>query len=193
MFSKNFLQETSHIALKLDYKKIELIVNKISYLQKNKGRLFFFGVGGSAANCSHAVNDFRKICLIESFFPFDNISELTARINDEGWETCFTNWLKLFNPKPKDAIFIFSVGGGSVERKVSLNIVDVIKFAISKKMKILGIVGPNGGFAAKSSEYVIKIPCYKKENITPQSESFQAVIWHCIISNPKIKVNKTKW
>jgi D-sedoheptulose 7-phosphate isomerase len=193
MFVNLFLNEASKISKSLDEKVISSIIEQIAILRKNKGRIFFFGLGGSAGNCSHAVNDFRKLCKIQSFTPFDNISELSARINDEGWESCFTNWLKLFRPSKKDAIFIFSVGGGDKKKKVSLNLVDVIKFAKKKKMKIFGIVGPNGGEAWRSSNYIVRVPIFNEKNTTPLQESFQSIIWHCIISHPKLQLNKTKW
>lgn len=192
-FIQNFLNDASRIAIKLDQEKIKLIIDRIELLRKKKGRIFFLGLGGSAGNCSHAVNDFRKICKIESFTPFDNISELSARINDEGWKSCFTNWLKLFNPTKNDAIFVFSVGGGDKKKKISLNIVDTVQFAKKKKIKIFGIVGPNGGETYKSSPYVIRVPILTHKFTTPLQESFQSLIWHCIISHPKLQKNKTKW
>jgi D-sedoheptulose 7-phosphate isomerase len=151
------------------------------------------GVGGSAANASHAVNDFRKLCSIESYAPTDNVSELTARTNDEGWITVFENWLRISKVSKRDALLIFSVGGGDIKKKVSENIVRAIKYAKNQKSKILSIVGRSEGYAAKNSDISIIIPNVNKKNVTPHSEAYQSVIWHMIISHPKIKQYKTKW
>ena len=151
------------------------------------------GVGGSAANASHAVNDFRKLCSIESYAPTDNVSELTARTNDEGWITVFENWLKISKVSKRDALLIFSVGGGDIKKKVSENIARAIKYAKNQKSKILSIVGRSEGYAAKNSDISIIIPNVNKKNVTPHSEAYQSVIWHMIISHPKIKQYKTKW
>ena len=162
-------------------------------LKKKKGRVFFLGVGGSAGNCSHAVNDFRKICNIECYAPTDNVSELTARINDDGWESSFVNWLKVSNLKKNDAIFVFSVGGGNLVKKVSVNLIQAIKFAKQKKTLILGIVGKKNSFLEKNGDVVLKIPIKNENLVTPISESFQAVIWHSIVSDSRLQLNKTKW
>ena len=192
-FIEGYLNQVNYSIGKLDKKKIDKIVNNLKKLRKNNGRLFFVGVGGSAANASHAVNDFRKLCGIQSYSISDNISELTARINDEGWNSSYVEILKINNLNQKDGIFIFSVGGGSIQKKISMNIVNAIKFAMKKKVNIYGIVGPNGGYAYKSSNLVLKINIEQKGLITPISESFQSIIWHLIVSHPSLQIKKTKW
>lgn len=192
-YLKQHLEEHIEIAKKIDLKKILLIVHFLHELRKKNGRLFILGVGGSAANASHAVNDFRKLCSIESYAPTDNVSELTARTNDEGWITVFENWLKISKVSKRDALLIFSVGGGDIKKKVSENIIKAIKYAKNQKTKILSIVGRSEGYAGKNSDISIIIPNTNKKNITPHSEAYQSVIWHMIISHPKIKKYKTKW
>lgn len=192
-FYSNYFKSIKAIAEKLEYNSIEDLVNEILNLRKNKGRLFFLGVGGSAGNCSHAVNDFRKLCSINSYSITDNVSELTARINDEGWDSSFSEWLKISNLSSNDAIFILSVGGGSEVKKVSGNIIEAIKFAKICKSKIFGIVGRDGGFTMNHGDNVILIPDVESSMVTPLTESYQAVVWHCIVSHPKLKVNETKW
>jgi len=192
-YLKQHLREHIEIAKNIDLKKILLIVNFLHELRKKNGRLFILGVGGSAANASHAVNDFRKLCSIESYAPTDNVSELTARTNDEGWITVFENWLKISKVSKRDALLIFSVGGGDIKKKVSENIVRALKYAKNQKSKILSIVGRSEGYAAKNSDISIIIPNINKKNVTPHSEAYQSVIWHMIISHPKIKQYKTKW
>ena len=192
-YLKQHLREHIEIAKNIDLKKILLIVNFLHELRKKNGRLFILGVGGSAANASHAVNDFRKLCSIESYAPTDNVSELTARTNDEGWITVFENWLKISKVSKRDALLILSVGGGDIKKKVSENIVRAIKYAKNQKSKILSIVGRSEGYAGKNSDISIIIPNINKKNVTPHSEAYQSVIWHMIISHPKIKQYKTKW
>ena len=192
-YLKQHLREHIEIAKNIDLKKILLFVNFLYELRKKSGRLFILGVGGSAANASHAVNDFRKLCSIESYAPTDNISELTARTNDEGWTTVFENWLKISKVSKRDALLIFSVGGGDIKKKVSENIVRAIKYAKNQKSKILSIVGRSEGYAGKNSDISIIIPNINNKNVTPHSEAYQSVIWHMIISHPKIKQCKTKW
>jgi D-sedoheptulose 7-phosphate isomerase len=155
--------------------------------------LFLIGVGGSAGNCSHAVNDFRKLCGIEAYSPIDNVSELTARTNDEGWDTVFAGWLETSRLGKNDAIFVLSVGGGDVEKNVSTNIVKAIDFAKSRGAKVFGIVGKDTGHAAKVGDVVIVVPQVKPEWVTPLSEAFQAVVWHCLVSHPALQIRKTKW
>ncbi len=192
-FSEKFTKEAlSSIGL-IDLKIIEKLVDNLKIIKKNNGRLFFIGIGGSAANASHAVNDFRKLCEIESYSITDNVSELTARINDEGWNTSFSNWLKISNLNMKDALFIFSVGGGSISKKVSINIVESIKYAKKLNSKVFGVVGPNGGFTKLKGDLVVQINIQNKNLITPIAESIQAIVWHLIVSHPKLKINKTKW
>jgi D-sedoheptulose 7-phosphate isomerase len=192
-FIKNYLNETIKIIQKIDIFQIKKIINLIKLVKKNKGRIFFIGVGGSAANASHAVNDFRKIVGIECYTPVDNISELTARTNDEGWESVFKNWLSTSNLNSKDMVFVFSVGGGDLKKKISVNIIEALKFARLKKAKICGIVGKNGGYTVKAANECLRIPVDNLKNLTPHSEAFQAVIWHLIVTHPELKKFKTKW
>lgn len=192
-FINKYFDQIELILKKLNLEKIENLAYKISHVKKNNGRIFFLGVGGSAGNCSHAVNDFRKLCNIESYTPTDNVSELTARINDEGWENSFVDWLKASNLKKKDAIFIFSVGGGNKKFNVSVNLIKAIDYATKTKSKIFGIVGKDDGYLYQKGNNVILIPNVDKKLITPYSESFQSVIWHCLVSHPLLKRNKTKW
>ena len=192
-FVNDYLIEASQIIQKLDKDMIETLVEMLYNIKKNKGRVFFIGVGGSAANCSHAVNDFRKIAKIECYAPTDNVSELTARTNDEGWDTIFSEWLEISNISSNDLIFVLSVGGGDLEKNISPNIVKAINFAIEKQTPITGIIGRNGGYVNKVSKNVLVIPTINEEHITPHSESFQSLIWHLIVSHPKIKLNQTKW
>ena len=192
-YSTLHLNESIEIIKKIDTESIERVVEILSTVKKNQGRIFFLGVGGSAGNCSHAVNDFRKIVEIESYAPTDNVSELTARANDEGWPSIFEPWLKLSKLNIKDLIFIFSVGGGNVEKNISPNLVNALKYAKSIGSKITGIVGRDGGFTAEVADEVILIPVVNSETITPHTEAFQAVIWHLLVSHPKLKTNQTKW
>lgn len=191
-FIKDYLDEYTYCLRNIDKKSIDDII-KIIDKNKSKGRVFFLGVGGSAANSSHAVNDFRKLCNIEAYSVSENISEITARINDDGWKTSYSNWLKVSKLTKKDILFILSVGGGSVRKKISENIIEAIKYAKSKQSKIVGIVGKDGGFTSKYSNAVVKIPINNKNIITPITESFQSIIWHCIVSDPRLKINDTKW
>jgi D-sedoheptulose 7-phosphate isomerase len=165
----------------------------LATVKADGGRIFFLGVGGSAGNCSHAVNDFRKIVGIESYAPTDNVSELTARTNDEGWASVFVEWLKVSKLSAKDAIFIFSVGGGNLERNISPNLVEAIKLAKSIGAKVTGVVGRDGGYTAQAADACVIIPTVNPETITPHSEAFQAVVWHLLVSHPKLKANQTKW
>ncbi len=178
---------------KIDLSQIEKAISHLKKVKKNKGRIFFIGVGGSAGNCSHAVNDFRKICNIESYTPTDNVSELTARINDDGWNSSFKKWLEISKLNSKDILFIFSVGGGNLKKKISVNLIEAIKLAKKKKCKILGIVGRDGGYAAKNSDTIIIIPNIDNKLVTPYSESFQSVVWHCLVTHPTLQSNKMKW
>jgi D-sedoheptulose 7-phosphate isomerase len=192
-FADHFLKKVEAACKYIDRDKINIIANNLKKLRSKSGRLFFLGVGGSAGNCSHAVNDFRKLCNIEAYAPTDNISELTARTNDEGWETIFVEWLKVSNFNIRDAIFIFSVGGGNKKKKVSQNLIHAIDFVKKKRGKIFSIVGRSDGYAFKKSDISILIKSSDKNLITPISESFQAIIWHLIVSHPELKRNKTKW
>ena len=192
-YIKQHINESIKILKLIDQNKINKILNILIKLRKSGGRLFFLGVGGSAGNCSHAVNDFRKLVGIESYTPTDNISELTARANDEGWDTIFSGWLKVSKLSEKDALFIFSVGGGSLENNISPNLVKAIKYAKVKKSKVIGIVGKSTGYTAKEADACLVIPEINKNNITPHSEAFQPVVWHLLVSHPKLKLNSTKW
>jgi D-sedoheptulose 7-phosphate isomerase len=192
-FSKIHLEESIEITRQISAEKIEEIVEHLSIIKKAGGRLFIIGVGGSAANASHAVNDFRKLAGIETYAPTDNVAEITARTNDEGWPTVFSEWLKVSKLSPKDCIFILSVGGGDKVKNVSLNIVEAIDYAVLIGSKIIGIVGRDGGYTAQHSDCCIIIPTVNPNSVTPHSESFQSVIWHLMVSHPKLKSNSTKW
>ena len=187
------MSESIDILHSIDPAPINTIVESLVQVKKNNGRIFFLGVGGSAGNCSHAVNDFRKIVGIESYAPTDNVSELTARTNDEGWATIFVEWLKISKLLAKDAIFIFSVGGGNLEKNISPNLVEALKYAKSVGAKITGVVGRDGGYTAQVADSCLVIPTVNPDNVTPHSEAFQAVIWHLLVSHPKLKANQTKW
>ena len=192
-FLNKYLAEHIKISSSLDLNIIKNVIINILNIRKNNGRLFIIGVGGSAANASHAVNDFRKLCGVEAYSPSDNLSELTARTNDEGWESVFEGWLKVSNINKKDCLLIFSVGGGNIKKNVSINIVKAIRLAKNKKTKVLSIVGKKDGYAAIHSDECLVVPSVNNINITPHSETFQAMIWHMIVSHPLLKKNKTKW
>ena len=192
-FSKKFFLNSINVSKLIDTKALEKLIRSLKKIKNNKGRLFFLGVGGSAANASHAVNDFRKLCEIECYTPTDNVAELSARINDEGWDTSFLEWLKISKFNKKDAIFIFSVGGGNIKKKVSVNLIKPIIYAKKIGAKIFGVVGRDGGFTKKKGSNVILIPNVDKKLVTPYTEAFQAVVWHCIVSHPLLQSKKTKW
>lgn len=188
-----YLAEVTEITSKIDRKQIEKMVEIILKVRENKGRLFMLGVGGSAGNASHAVNDFRKIAGIESYTPTDNVSELTARVNDDGWDTSFVNWLKGSKLNSTDCLFIFSVGGGNAEKNISVNIVNALKYGKEMKSSIIGIVGKDGGYTAKVADACVIIPVVDSETVTPHSEAFQGTIWHLIVTHPAIKTFEMKW
>lgn len=192
-YSKQHLEEVVSIASLIPSKTIESMVKMLKSVKEEKGRVFFLGVGGSAANASHAVNDFRKLAGIEAYAPTDNVSEITARTNDEGWSTVFSSWLKISNLNSKDCIFILSVGGGNIDRGISVNLCEAIDYAKSVGAKITGIVGRDGGYTSKNSEVCLIIPTVNSSTVTPHSESFQVVVWHLMVSHPDLKVNSTKW
>jgi D-sedoheptulose 7-phosphate isomerase len=192
-YAQQHLNEAKEIINHINVDAIEKVADLLATVKKDQGRIFFLGVGGSAGNCSHAVNDFRKIVEIESYAPTDNVSELTARTNDEGWATIFEPWLKLSKLNPKDAVFIFSVGGGNQEKNISPNLVNALKYAKQVGAKITGVVGRDGGYTAQVADACVIVPTVNPENITPHSEAFQAVIWHLLVSHPKLKENQTKW
>lgn len=188
-----YLAEVTEITSKIDRKQIEKMVEIILKVRENKGRLFMLGVGGSAGNASHAVNDFRKIAGIESYTPTDNVSELTARVNDDGWDTSFVNWLKGSRLNSSDCLFIFSVGGGNAEKNISVNIVNALIYGKEMKSSIIGIVGKDGGYTAKVADACVIIPVVDSETVTPHSEAFQGTIWHLIVTHPAIKTFEMKW
>ncbi len=192
-YTSDHLDEVVEIARRLDVATIESMADILADLKRAGGRVFFLGVGGSAANCSHAVNDFRKILAIESYAPSDNVSELTARANDEGWASIFVEWLKISKLNASDLIFVFSVGGGDLARNISPNLISALEYAKSIGSKVLAIVGRDGGFAAKVADVVVIIPTVNPNTITPHAEAFQAVIWHLLVSHPKLKGCMTKW
>jgi D-sedoheptulose 7-phosphate isomerase len=192
-YAAQHMKEAMEILHKIDVSAIEKMADLLATLKAEGGRIFFLGVGGSAGNCSHAVNDFRKIVGIESYAPTDNVSELTARTNDEGWATVFVEWLKISKLQPKDALFIFSVGGGNLIKNISPNLVEAIKLAKSVGAKVTGVVGRDGGYTAQAADACVIVPTVNSETITPHSEAFQAVIWHLLVSHPKLKANQTKW
>jgi D-sedoheptulose 7-phosphate isomerase len=192
-FSERHLREVREIIDAIDVDPIERMVSILVQLRGSGGRLFFLGVGGSAGNCSHAVNDFRKIVGIEAYAPTDNVSELTARTNDEGWETVFVEWLKTSRLKAADALFIFSVGGGNLEKNVSPNLVRALQYAKEIGARVLGVVGRDGGYTAKVGDAVSIVPTVNPDAVTPHSEAFQAVIWHLLVTHPALKIHQTKW
>jgi D-sedoheptulose 7-phosphate isomerase len=192
-YALQHLKEASEIIEKIDVAAIEKMADLLATVKAEGGRIFFLGVGGSAGNCSHAVNDFRKIVGIECYAPTDNVSELTARTNDDGWPSVFVEWLKVSKLIAKDALFIFSVGGGNLEKNISPNLVEAIKLAKTVGAKVTGVVGRDGGYTAQAADACVIIPTVNPDTITPHSEAFQAVVWHLLVSHPKLKVNQTKW
>jgi D-sedoheptulose 7-phosphate isomerase len=192
-FSTDYLSEATRIISQLDPVAIEQSVQKLAEVRRRGGRLFFLGVGGSAANASHAVNDFRKIAGFEAYAPTDNVSELTARVNDESWESVFVNWLKGSRLSKNDGIVVLSVGGGDLERNVSPNLVRAVQFAKEVGAAVVGIVGRDGGYTARVADAAVVVPVVNPTHVTPHSEAFQAVIWHLFVSHPALKAAQTKW
>lgn len=192
-YARQHLQEAARIIDGLNADAIERMADTLADVRSRGGRLFFLGVGGSAGNCSHAVNDFRKLAGFEAYAPTDNVSELTARTNDEGWETVFSAWLIGSRLRREDAVFVLSVGGGSVEKNVSANLVRALEHAKTVGSAIVGIVGRDGGYTAKVADACVIVPTVNPETITPHSEAFQAVIWHLLVSHPRLKAAPTKW
>ena len=192
-YAQQHLNESIEIIKKIDVSAIEKMADLLAKVKVDGGRIFFLGVGGSAGNCSHAVNDFRKIVGIECYAPTDNVSELTARTNDEGWASIFVEWLKVSKLTAKDMLFIFSVGGGNLEKNISPNLVEALKFAKTVGSKVVGVVGRDGGYTAQVADACVIIPTVNSDNITPHSEAFQGVVWHLLVSHPKLKANQTKW
>jgi D-sedoheptulose 7-phosphate isomerase len=192
-YAQQHMRESAEIIQKMDLGPIEKMADLVAQVKSDGGRIFFLGVGGSAGNCSHAVNDFRKIVGIECYAPTDNVSELTARTNDDGWASIFVEWLKISKLLAKDAIFIFSVGGGNLEKNISPNLVTALQYAKTVGAKIMGVVGRDGGYTAQVANACVIVPTVNAENVTPHSEAFQAVVWHLLVSHPKLKANQTKW
>lgn len=192
-FTKQFLEEAITIIQRLDTEAIERVVTILEETRRGAGRLFILGVGGSAANASHAVNDFRKIVGLEAYAPTDNVAELTARTNDEGWAGVFAGWLKVSRLKPEDTILVFSVGGGNLEKNVSPNLVLALQYAQQIGSKIIGVVGRDGGYTAQVADACVIVPVVNPENVTPHSEAFQAVIWHLLVTHPRLKEAQTMW
>ena len=192
-YAQQHLNESIEIIQKMDVAAIEKMADLLAQVKIDGGRIFFLGVGGSAGNCSHAVNDFRKIVGIESYAPTDNVSELTARTNDEGWASIFVEWLKVSKLTAKDMLFIFSVGGGNLEKNISPNLVEALKLAKTVGAKVVGVVGRDGGYTAQVADACVIVPTVNADNVTPHSEAFQAVVWHLLVSHPKLKANQTKW
>ena len=192
-YAQQHLDESIEIIKKIDVDTIEKMADLLAKVKQDGGRIFFLGVGGSAGNCSHAVNDFRKIVGVESYAPTDNVSELTARTNDEGWPTVFVEWLKVSKLSSKDMLFIFSVGGGNLEKNISPNLVEALKLAETVGSKVVGVVGRDGGYTAQVADACVIIPTVNPDNVTPHSEAFQGVVWHLLVSHPKLKASQTKW
>ena len=192
-YIESYLGEAAEIAGRLSRSAIARIIAELVALRRVGGRLFIVGVGGSAANASHAVNDFRKIAEIESYAPTDNVSELTARINDEGWESSYAGWLKVSRLNEKDALMVFSVGGGNQERRVSTNLIEAIRLAREVGAKVYGVVGRDGGYTARAADACVIIPTVNGTTVTPHAEAFQAVVWHLIVSHPALRTNEMKW
>jgi len=192
-FSHAYLEETVDIVRRIDAQAIDRMAAALSAVRDRGGRLFIIGVGGSAGHASHAVNDFRKICRFEAYTPTDNVSELTARVNDEGWESCFAEWLKGSRVGERDAVLVFSVGGGNVDKNVSVNLVRAIDEARGRGARVFGIVGKDGGYTKRVAEECIVIPTASPERITPHTEGLCAVVWHLLVSHPALKAAETKW
>jgi D-sedoheptulose 7-phosphate isomerase len=192
-YGRRYLEEVHQVVDGLDVSEIERMVQMLVDLRDKSGRLFFLGVGGGAGNASHAVNDFRKICGIESYTPSDNVSELSARVNDDGWDTVFLNWLKGSNLRDSDGVFVFSVGGGNAEKNISVNLVHALKYAKDVGARIFGVVGRDGGYTALVADVCVIVPTVNPETITPHTEAFQSVIWHLIVTHPQMKIREMKW
>jgi D-sedoheptulose 7-phosphate isomerase len=193
MHAQTYFQEVVRVAQQIDLTAVERLAGELASLRERGGRLFVLGVGGSAGNCSHAVNDFRKLCGIEAYAPTDNVSELTARTNDEGWETVFAAWLRTSRANSRDAVLVFSVGGGNLEKNVSPNIVAGLKEAKERGLRIFGVVGRDGGYTRQVGDCVVVVPTVDAARVTPHTEAFQAVVWHCLVSHPTLQQVATKW
>ncbi len=192
-YTAKFIGDATRVLQQLDQKSIGRVLDLLLEIKANNGRIFFLGVGGGAANASHAVNDFRKIAEIESYAPTDNVSELTARVNDDGWESSFANWLRGSHLNPHDMVFVFSVGGGNLQRNISANLVRALQYAKEVGAKICAVIGRDGGFTAQVADAFVLIPVVDPEAVTPHTESFQALVWHLLVSNPRMKAAQMKW
>jgi D-sedoheptulose 7-phosphate isomerase len=192
-FSKTFLREASEIIGRLDVAKLERMAQMLADLRQRGGRLFLLGIGGSAANCSHAVNDFRKLASIEAYAPTDNVAELTARVNDEGWETVFAEWLRGSRLNEKDMLFVLSVGGGDREKNVSVGLIHGMDYARERGAGILAVVGRDGGYTSQVADVCLIVPTVNPQNVTPHAEVMQSVVWHLLVSHPLVKTASTKW
>ena len=192
-FTETYLKEATQILENLDREQVDRITEILASLRGSRGRLFFLGVGGSAANASHAVNDFRKIVGIEAYTPTDNVAELTARVNDSGWDSTFSSWLEASRLGPEDVVFVLSVGGGNLEKGVSPNIVRALELAKEVGARVVGVVGRDGGYTARVSDACVIIPTVNSETVTPHTEAFQALVWHLLVSHPDLKQHETKW
>lgn len=192
-YINKFFKEAKEIINLIDKNAINNMIDLLDEIRKSDGRLFLIGVGGGAGHASHAVNDFRKICGIEAYSPTDNVSELTARVNDDGWDTSYVNWLKISKLNKNDAIFVFSVGGGNAEKNISTNIIKSLQLAQEVGAKICGVVGRDGGYTSKVADACVVVPPINNKTITPQTEAFQAVVWHLIVSHPRLQKFEMKW
>jgi len=192
-FLENFFREAQQLAGQIDISVVDRMVERLVRLRKEGGRLFLCGVGGSAGNCSHAVNDFRKLAGIDASTPVDNVSELTARTNDEGWDTVFAAWLRVSRACDRDVLFVLSVGGGNTKQNISANLVAAVNEAKERRMHVLGIVGRDGGYTKQQGDLVLVIPTVNPENVTPHTEAFQAVVWHAITCDPRLMIQGNKW
>jgi len=192
-YTEQYLREASAIIARLDVRQIEALAVMVSEVRKRRGRVFLLGVGGSAANCSHAVNDLRKICGIEAYAPTDNVAELTARTNDEGWSSVFVEWLKVSRLHTDDMVFVLSVGGGSLARNISPNLVSALRYAKEVKARVGAVVGRDGGYTATVADACVIVPTVNPEHVTPHTEAFQALVWHLLVSHPLLKAAPTKW
>ena len=192
-FSGEYIKECIEICHSIDSDEIEKMASLINSIRSNNGRIFFLGVGGGAGHASHAVNDFRKICNIESYAPTDNVSELTARVNDDGWDTCYVNWLKGSNLSKNDLLFVFSVGGGNLEKNISVNILKSLELAKNIGANVCGVVGRDGGYTKQVADVCIVVPTVNEKNVTPHTEAFQAVVWHLLVAHPLLLANEMKW
>jgi D-sedoheptulose 7-phosphate isomerase len=192
-FTSAYLQETAEILAQIDRSAIKRLISKLTELRNQHGRIFFLGIGGSAANASHAVNDFRKICGFEAYSPTDNVSEFSARANDDGWESVFANWLRGSRLNARDMVFVLSVGGGNLEKNVSPNLVRAVQYAKEVHATVVGIVGRDGGYTAQVADACVMIPTVSAAHVTPHAEAFQAIVWHLLVSHPALKASLTKW